>query len=99
MKLTIGMACYNDLEGVFFTVQALKIYHDLTDCEILVVDNYGDNKMKSWIDYWGNGLVRYELFKDITGTSAPRQKVFEWAKGEYVICIDCHVMLFPHSLD
>jgi hypothetical protein len=39
--LTIEMAAYNDFDGVYFTVQALRLYHDLDDVELLVVDNYG----------------------------------------------------------
>lgn len=99
MKLTIGMPCYNDLNGVFFTVQALRAYHDLTDCEILVVDNYGDKQLKDWCEYWGDGSIRYERYTDVVGTAPAKQRVFEKAKGDYVLCIDCHVLLLPHSLD
>jgi len=38
MFLTIGMPTYDDFDGVYFTLQALKSYHDLTDVELLVVD-------------------------------------------------------------
>ena len=41
-KLTIGMPSYNNAAEVWATVQALKIYHDLKDMEILVIDNFGD---------------------------------------------------------
>jgi hypothetical protein len=39
--LTIGMAAYNDFGGVYFTLQSLRLYQDLRDTELLVVDNYG----------------------------------------------------------
>ena len=41
VALTIGMPTYNDFDGVYFTLQALRSYQDLRDTELLVVDNYG----------------------------------------------------------
>ena len=40
-KLTVGMACYDDFDGVYFSVQSLRMYHSdiMNDIEILVVDN------------------------------------------------------------
>lgn len=93
------MAVYNDFHGVYFTVQSLRMHHNLDDTEILIVDNYGDKKLEDWVNAWGHGKVRYRAYTDSVGTTQPRQKVFEWAEGEYVICIDSHVLLMPHSLD
>jgi len=41
-RLTIGMATYDDYDGVYFSVQAIRLYHpEVTDCtEILVLDNH-----------------------------------------------------------
>lgn len=41
MKLTIGMACHRDFDGVYFTINALRLYHAevLKRCELIVVDN------------------------------------------------------------
>ena len=36
--LTIGMPTYKDFDGVYFTIQALRMYHDLNNVELLVVD-------------------------------------------------------------
>ena len=98
MKLTIGMAVYNDYSGVYFTVESLRMYHDLTDCEIIIVDNYGDKVLEDWINYWQKGVARY-VRCDITGTTQSRQMVFDEAKGEYVMCIDSHVLLMPGAID
>ncbi len=99
MKLTIGMAVYNDFPGAYFTIQALRMYHDLVDTEILVVDNYGDKHLENWINSWCQGKVRYEKYTDVIGTTQSRQRVFDLAKGEFTYCIDSHVMLMPGSLD
>ena len=39
--LTIGTACYDDFDGVYFTVTSLLLHHaDVMDqCEIVVIDN------------------------------------------------------------
>ena len=44
--LTIGMATFDDFDGLYFTVQSLRLHHwaDLKDCEILVVDNNPDGE-------------------------------------------------------
>lgn len=55
MKWTIGMPCYNNFTEVFFTIQSLRLYHDLSDAEILVVDNYGDKTLENWVK--NNGKI------------------------------------------
>ncbi len=44
--LTIGMATFDDFEGVFYTVQALRTYHSefMHLTELVVVDNNPDSK-------------------------------------------------------
>jgi glycosyltransferase involved in cell wall biosynthesis len=96
MKLTVGMATWGDVDGVYFTVQALRAYHDLKDIEILIIDNKGSENLYDWVKAWGSG-IRYEKYTDFQGT-ASRQQVFEQAKGEYVVCIDSHVLLLPGAL-
>jgi len=113
MKITIGMACYNDFSGVYFSVQALRMFQDMKDCEVLIIDNYGSDRLRDFWEYWGKEktgkkneqgeeeekrVVRYIKFTDVVGTTVPRQLVFERAYGEFVLCIDSHVMLFPGAI-
>lgn len=98
-KLTIGMATYGDFDGVYFTLQALRLYHNIDDIELLVVDNEGNGRLKKWIECWGKGVVRYERYTEKVGTSPSRHMVFRYASGDYVICVDSHVLLAPNSLD
>jgi glycosyltransferase involved in cell wall biosynthesis len=93
------MATYGDFSGVYFTIQSLRLYHDLTDVEILVVDNKGDKRLKNWISYWGKNLVTYQCCNEVVGTTVPRDMVFRYATGDYVICVDSHVLLYPGALD
>lgn len=98
MRLTIGMPSYNNFTEVFFTVQALRMYHDLTDCEILVVDNFGDPELEKFIKNQGGGLVRYEKYLGSTGPAGAKDAVIRLARGEMVMCIDSHVFLIPGAL-
>jgi len=93
MKLTIGMASHNNYAEVWFTIQALRMYQDLNDVEILVVDNFGDDRLQTFIRSWTHGTARYIRFTERTGTAAPRDLVFKKAAGEWVLCIDSHVLL------
>ena len=101
-RLTIGMATYDDYDGVFFSIQAIRMYHPeiIDQVELLVIDNNPDSpngtEVKRLIeDYVPNG--RYVPFTEYN-SSFVKGKVFEEAQGEYVLCIDCHVFLVPGSL-
>lgn len=106
-KLTIGMAVYDDFHGVYFTLQALRLYHDaeiLKDTELVIVDNHPgtpDSQFCKELVTRLNGLhsVKYVDMPTPVGTSCSRNKVFETASGEYVLCIDCHVLLEQFSLE
>jgi len=67
VALTIGMAVYNDFDGVYFTLQALRLYQDLDDTELLVIDNYGCEDTKGFVEGWAQG--RYILATDAVGTT------------------------------
>lgn len=95
MKLTIGMACCGNFEEAWFTVQALRIFHDLTDTEIVVVDQSADDRIKNFVASWAHRQVRHVAMPEPKGTSAPRDRIFAEAKGEWVLVIDSHVLLPP----
>jgi glycosyltransferase involved in cell wall biosynthesis len=99
IKLTIGMASYNNYAEVWFTVQALRLYQDLTNTEILVIDNFGENEsMKNFVTSWAQPQARYIQWTEANGTAIAKNKVFEHANGEWVICIDSHVLLAEGAL-
>jgi glycosyltransferase involved in cell wall biosynthesis len=102
MKWTIGMPCYKNLVEVYFTVQSLRLHHgaDLNnDYEIVVVDNYGDKALEEYVRKSGTGVVRYEKYTDVTGVSAAKNRMFEIAKGEFVLCIDSHILIQRGAFD
>lgn len=96
-KLTIGMPCYDDFDGVWFSVMALRMYHavQLPEVEVLVVDNHPNSPdgqaVAHAVEQFGDG-ARYCPFSDVRGTAATKNRIFELARGEAVLCMDSHVM-------
>jgi glycosyltransferase involved in cell wall biosynthesis len=98
MRWTIGMPSFNNFTEVFFTVQSLRMHHDLTDCEIIVVDNFGDDLLYKFIRDKGGKQIRYDRFNDIRGVSVAKNRIFEIARGDFVLCMDSHILLKSGTL-
>jgi len=96
VALTIGMPTYNDFDGVYFTIQALRLYQDLDDTELLVVDNYGCEHTQRFVEGWAK--ARYVLATDAVGTAAAKNQVFAEAQGEAVLCCDSHILFAPGAI-
>lgn len=96
MELTIAMSTYRDWEGVWATLHGLRLYHDLAETEILVLDNYGCELTEGHCLQQG---FRYELFEGPVGTGPIRNALFERATGDVVLVIDSHVMLHHGALE
>lgn len=98
-KLTIGMATYDDFDGVYFSLNALRLYHNVADIEYIVVDNNPTSKhgeaVKNFVENWVFG--KYIPFTSKTST-ATRDEIFKHATGEYTLCIDCHVLLEKNGI-
>lgn len=97
MLLTIGMATYDDFDGVYFTLEALKTYQDLDDVELVVVDTKKES-CKDTQNVCNNVGAKYFHAPEKVGTSASRNYVFEVANGRFVMCIDCHVLLVKDAV-
>lgn len=104
MKLTIGMAVYDDYDGLFFTLEALRTYHDPAnfDAEIVVVDNHPDGPAAADIAHYVGSIkevpARLVPLSEPVGTSAPRDMIFRLAQGEIVLVMDSHVIIEPGGL-
>jgi len=95
-RLTIGMATYDDYDGVYFTVQALRLYHPdiLEQVNFLVVDNHPDGPCAAPLKQLDTLIpnYRYVPVAARSGT-AVRNVVFDEADSEFVLCMDCHVCI------
>jgi hypothetical protein len=101
-KLTIGMATFDDYDGVYFSLQALRIYHPeiVAQTDFLVIDNNPDGPcgeaLKALEESTPN--YRYVPFQERSGTAASKDQVFNEAGGSFVLCLDCHVFVVPGAL-
>src|SRR5579872_6161512 len=97
-SLTIGMATFDDFDGVYFTITSLMIHHAevMGECQIVVVDNNPKSRQGRLVKDWMRRNVpngEYFAFEGPTGTAQARNEVFRHARSESVLCIDCHVLL------
>jgi hypothetical protein len=95
------MATYDDYDGVYFTVQSIRLFHpEITaETEILVVDNHPDGPCSADLKALGNWIQGYRYFpwNRSSGTGV-RDIVFREANAEFVFCVDSHVLFVPGSL-
>jgi len=96
-KLTIGVATHDDYDGLYFTIQSIRMHHReiLDDIEFVIIDNNPNSahgtstrKLLEWI----KEPVQYLPFTKFKSTSV-KNKIFDLADTPYVLCMDSHVML------
>lgn len=101
------MAQYDDFDGVYFTLQALRLNHSelMNDIEILLINNSPKANSTSFVSNMvrdrarpGTAKTTYIEMDDPVGTSPTRQRIFEEASGDYVLCMDSHVLFVPGAL-
>lgn len=101
-KLTIGMATHDDYDGLYFSIQSIRMFHKevLNDIEFVIVDNNPSGNhgkaIRKFTD-WVKEPLQYLPFTTHQSTTI-KNKVFELADTPYVICIDSHVLVEPGSL-
>ena len=106
MKLTVGMCTHDDFDGVWFTIQSIRMYQPevLDDIRFVVVDSNSDKPhglaCEKLISKLTNKHGNCGLYvKNVTWEStSSRNYVFQFAETPYVLCLDSHVMLAPGSL-
>jgi hypothetical protein len=102
--LTIAMATYDDFDGVYFSVQAHRMYQDTArDCEFIVLDNNPDSEHGTHTRNFVQGLsakdkVRYIAHTESSGTTQTRERLFREAEGQYVMVTDPHVFLQANGI-
>lgn len=96
-RLTIGMATFDDYDGVYFSIQSLRMYHPevMEQAEIIVIDNNPTGACSKALKDLERSIPNYRYIPEArkVGTSV-RDSIFEEAFGDYVLSMDCHV-LFP----
>lgn len=98
-KLTIGMVVYDDYDGFYFSIQAIRMYHKeaLNDIEFVIINTNSDSPQgqaveKFCVANWIKEPFQYFRDDNKMGT-ATRSKIFDYAKTPYVLIMDSHVMI------
>lgn len=97
------MATYDDYDGVFFSIQSLRMYHPIckdTNVEFIVLDGNPDGEHGKECKKFVENAVRGRYIPHQgTISSFNKYKIADHASGEYVLIIDCHVLIQSGGLD
>lgn len=100
MKLTIGFAVYDDFDGIWFSIQALRLWPPPIPYEIVVVDNHplsvSGQATKGFVESVGGVYVPMQ---SPVGSCPPRDRIFKEATGDFVLVMDAHVLLEAVAID
>ena len=101
------MAHHDDFHGAYFTIQDIRKELSfngkddiLNNIEFLVVDNNPHSSHgQALSDFLRNHVPnsKYIRYSATVGTSASRNKIVEEASGDFVLIMDCHVLLCPST--
>lgn len=96
-KLTVGMATYDDFDGVFFSIQALRMFHEPCmdgKAEFVVLDgNPNGEHGKACKNFVTNSVGGKYIPFEGTLSSFNKYEIAKHATSKYVLIIDCHVMI------
>ena len=102
LKFTIGMPTYDDYDGVYFSLQALRLYHPeiCANAEFIVVDNNPAGPCAAALQELGSQIPRFRYIADPiqTGSASAKQRIFDEATGDFILVMDCHVFVVPGAL-
>jgi len=100
-KLCIGMATYDDYDGVYFSIQAIRMYHPeiLDYVEFVVLDNNPSGACAKALRELGNWVPNYRYIQgdNFQGTWS-RFNLINQTSAPYIMCIDSHVMIVPGAI-
>jgi len=98
-KLTIGMATYDDFDGVWFTLQNLIMrfrWHELEEIEFIVVDNAphlpAGEAVRRYVADITRADVRYVERCLRPCAALAKEQIFKRARADVVIVMDCHIL-------
>lgn len=101
-RLTIGMPTFDDYDGVYFSIQAVRLYHPevLDDIEFLIVDNNPGGPCGEALRTLAQSIpeARYTTHGGVNGTAVSKNRVFLESESEIVLCMDSHVLIVPGAL-
>ena len=102
-KLTVGICVYDDYDGAYFTLQSLRLHNrNIIDrLEFVIINNNPTSAQGKALHSYKNWIkepVTYIEYDNFSST-ALRDKVFGLANTEYVLVMDCHVLVANGALE
>ena len=101
-KITIGTCVYDDFDGVYFTLQSIRLNNpDILDrIEFIIINNNPTSKQGSEIPKLLRQVKQPITYLEFSKYNSPflKGKIFDLAETEYVLVLDCHVLLEPGAL-
>lgn len=96
MKITVSMAHYDDFDGVFFTIQAIRMYQGHCNLEFIVLDNNPGSPHSDALKGFSKAVPGMRVIPVTDRKSSfVKYDVFDHATGDVVLGLDCHVLLAP----
>ncbi|MBN8420106.1 MAG: glycosyltransferase [Verrucomicrobia bacterium] len=95
MKLTISMATHDDYDGVYFTIQSLRLHHDLPqNTEFIILDNNPNSNHGQALLLFSKWVPDARVIPVTDRTSSfVKYDAFHHARGDVILGLDCHVLL------
>ena len=94
-KLTIGTCVYDDFDGLYFTIQSIRLQNPeiLDRLEFVVINNNPvsdqGKEIRTFLDLINEPVTYLEFSK--YNSPFLKGKIFDLAETEYVLVLDCHV--------
>ena len=101
-KLTIGTCVYDDFDGLYFTIQSIRLQNPeiLDRLEFVIINNNPASdqgkEIRTFLDLINEPVTYLEFSK--YNSPFLKGKIFDMAETEYVLVLDCHVLLEPGTL-
>lgn len=98
--LTIGMATYDDPQGVWWTLSSLRLHHvGIHDprIELLVINDH-PKECQDLTNACANAGARLINKSKNLGPAHAKNTIWEQATGQHVLMLDCHVLLGNGSI-
>ncbi len=97
------MATYDDYNGVYFTIQALRLYHPIcktNEVEFIILDSNPEGAHGKELKNFQGWVPNLKYIESKKASSFNKYDIPMYhAEGKYTLLLDCHVLLLPNSLD
>lgn len=101
LSLSVIMATHDDYDGVYFTIQALRLYQNLPkETEFIVLDNNPGGTHSKRLNEFSLSVKGMKVIPvSDRKSSFVKYDGFKYAANDIVLGLDCHVLLEPGFMD